>query len=65
MKIGTFSPSLSLFPVAHAILRLKKQVLLVDTQFSALGVDGSRLPAADAAAQVFLPEAFWAHSDEN
>jgi len=32
----------------------------VDTKFSALGVGGSPLPAADAASQVFLPQAFWA-----
>ena len=42
---------------------MPNQVLLVDTNFSALGADGSPLPAADAACQVFLPEAFWALLD--
>jgi len=48
-------------PLESALLAVTGHVgvLLVDSKFSALGADGSPLPAPDAVSQVFLPEALW------
>ena len=53
-------------PLESTLLRVSPLVgvLLVDTKFGALALDGTPLPAVSAAAQTFLPEGFWAYLEE-
>lgn len=63
---NTTSTAVSEVPLESKLLRVSPlvAVLLLDSKFSALGVDGTPNPAVDALAQTFVPDAFWAYLEE-